>query len=46
MTRESWHDGTYSHEWGASPLAGVAWGLLGSLSCLSTINSHVYHTPT
>lgn len=29
MTRESWHDGTYSHEWGASPLAGVAWGLLG-----------------
>ena len=29
MTRESWHDGTYSHEWGASPIAGVAWGLLG-----------------
>ena len=29
MTRESWHDGTYSHEWGASPIVGVAWGLLG-----------------
>ena len=29
MTRESWHDGTYSHEWGASALVGVAWGLMG-----------------
>mmetsp|Transcript_9917 Transcript_9917/g.22919 ORF Transcript_9917/g.22919 Transcript_9917/m.22919 type:complete len:192 (-) Transcript_9917:128-703(-) len=29
MTRESWHDGTYSHAWGASPLAGVAWGVMG-----------------
>jgi len=29
MTRESWHDGTYSHEWGASPIVGVAWGLMG-----------------
>jgi hypothetical protein len=23
------HDGTYSHEWGASPIVGVAWGVLG-----------------
>lgn len=29
MTRESWHDGTYSHEWGTSPIAGVVWGLAG-----------------
>ena len=29
MTRESWHDGTYSHEWGASPIFGVAVGLMG-----------------
>ena len=29
MTRESWHDGTYSHEWGASPLVGITWGLMG-----------------
>ena len=29
MTRESWHDGTYSHEWGASPIVGVAWGVMG-----------------
>jgi len=29
MTRESWHDGTYSHEWGASPIVGVVWGLMG-----------------
>jgi len=28
-TRESWHDGTYSHEWGASPIVGVVWGLMG-----------------
>jgi hypothetical protein len=29
MTRESWHDGTYSHQWGASAVAGVVWGLMG-----------------
>lgn len=29
MTRESWHDGTYSHEWGASAIAGVTWGVMG-----------------
>jgi len=29
MTRESWHDGTYSHEWGTSPIVGVVWGILG-----------------
>merc|ERR1719436_1832006 len=29
MTRESWHDGTYSHEWGASAIVGVVWGLVG-----------------
>merc|ERR1719272_2107695 len=29
MTRESWHDGTYSHEWGTSAISGVVWGLMG-----------------
>lgn len=29
MTRESWHDGTYSHGWGSSAVVGVAWGVLG-----------------
>jgi len=29
MTRESWHNGTYSHEWGTSPIVGVVWGLIG-----------------
>merc|ERR1711937_1050901 len=29
MTRESWHAGTYSHEWGSSATAGVVWGLIG-----------------
>jgi len=29
MTRESWHDGTYSHQWGTSPIVGIAWGLMG-----------------
>merc|ERR1712217_187620 len=29
MTRESWHDGTYSHGWGTSPIVGVVWGLMG-----------------
>merc|ERR1712147_238611 len=29
MTRESWHDGTYSHAWGASPIVGVAWSIMG-----------------
>lgn len=29
MTRESWHDGTYSHGWGSSALVGVSWGILG-----------------
>jgi len=29
MTRESWHDGTYSHGWGTSAIVGVAWGLMG-----------------
>ena len=29
MTRESWHDGTYSHEWGTSAIVGVAWGVMG-----------------
>jgi len=28
-TRESWHDGTYSHQWGSSPVVGVAVGLMG-----------------
>jgi hypothetical protein len=29
MTRESWHQGTYSHQWGTSPIVGVVWGLMG-----------------
>jgi alpha-L-rhamnosidase len=29
MTREAWHEGTYSHGWGTSPIAAVAWGILG-----------------
>ena len=29
MTRESWHDGTYSHGWGTSALVGVTWGIMG-----------------
>jgi len=29
MTRESWHDGTYSHGWGTSALVGVNFGILG-----------------
>jgi alpha-L-rhamnosidase len=29
MTRESWHSGTYSHEWGTSAIVGVAWGIMG-----------------
>ena len=29
MTRESWHDGTYSHEWGTSGIVGVVWGIFG-----------------
>merc|ERR1712032_150125 len=29
MTRESWHDGTYSHQWGTSPIVGVVQGLMG-----------------
>ena len=29
MTRESWHDGTYSHGWGTSAITGVTWGILG-----------------
>lgn len=29
MTRESWHDGTYSHGWGSSAVVGVSWGVLG-----------------
>ena len=29
MTRESWHDGTYSHQWGTSAVAGAVWGILG-----------------
>jgi len=29
MTRESWHDGTYSHQWGTSPIVGIVWGLMG-----------------
>ena len=29
MTRESWHAGTYSHEWGTSAIVGVVWGLMG-----------------
>jgi alpha-L-rhamnosidase len=29
MTRESWHDGTYSHQWGTAAVAGAVWGLLG-----------------
>jgi len=28
-TRESWHAGTYSHVWGASPIVGVVWGIMG-----------------
>jgi hypothetical protein len=28
-SRESWHDGTYSHSWGASAIVGVAWGVMG-----------------
>jgi len=29
MTRESWHAGTYSHEWGTAALEGVVWGIMG-----------------
>ena len=29
MTRESWHQGTYSHQWGSSPIVGVVWGIMG-----------------
>jgi len=29
MTRESWHAGTYSHQWGSSAIVGVVWGLMG-----------------
>jgi len=29
MTRESWHDGTYSHPWGTVNLVGFVWGILG-----------------
>jgi len=29
MTRESWHQGTYSHQWGTSPIVGVVWGIMG-----------------
>lgn len=29
MTRESWHDGTYSHPWGAGNVVGFVWGILG-----------------
>jgi hypothetical protein len=29
MTRESWHDGTFSHGWGSSAIVGVAWGVAG-----------------
>ena len=29
MTRESWHSGTYSHEWGTSAIVGVVWGVMG-----------------
>ena len=29
MTRESWHDGTYSHEWGTSAIVGTVWGIMG-----------------
>mmetsp|Transcript_3048 Transcript_3048/g.5756 ORF Transcript_3048/g.5756 Transcript_3048/m.5756 type:complete len:208 (+) Transcript_3048:57-680(+) len=28
-TRESWHDGTYSHGWGTSPVVGVSLGVMG-----------------
>ena len=29
MTRESWHAGTYSHEWGTSAIVGTVWGIMG-----------------
>jgi len=29
MTRESWHDGTYSHGWGSSAIIGVTQGIMG-----------------
>ena len=29
MTRESWHDGTYSHGWGSSAIVGVSLGVIG-----------------
>jgi hypothetical protein len=29
MTRESWHEGTYSHQWGTAPIVGVVWGIMG-----------------
>jgi alpha-L-rhamnosidase len=29
MTRESWHDGTFSHGWGSSAIVGVSWGIMG-----------------
>jgi hypothetical protein len=29
MTRESWHDGTFSHPWGTGAIAGTVWGVAG-----------------
>jgi len=29
MTRESWHQGTYSHQWGTAPIVGVVFGVMG-----------------
>ena len=29
MTRESWHDGTFSHGWGTSAITGVSWSIMG-----------------
>jgi Bacterial alpha-L-rhamnosidase C-terminal domain len=29
MTRESWHDGTYSHGWGSSAIVGATLGVIG-----------------
>ena len=35
MTRESWHDGTYSHEWGTSAIVGVRRTAAAFYLCLS-----------
>lgn len=39
MTRESWHDGTYSHGWGSSAVVGVSWGVLGGARQVAAVRA-------